>query len=105
MTLETMKAVTEGLVNQGIDATFEYPGFVAILAGARTINFGDAGDVWSGDVYETGCDEPSGVIDTTIPRDCADAQAIIAATIKAVDAAIGSSGRRRVAGKVPERAA
>ena len=47
MTLETMQAVVVELQNRGIDATLEYPGFIATTSNAdqpTTIHWGDCSE-------------------------------------------------------------
>lgn len=36
-----LKQVAQALEEKGIDASFEYPGFIAVKIGARTANFGN----------------------------------------------------------------
>ena len=80
MTLETMQAVVEALAERNVDATLEYPGFIAVdlneqsgyAAGldGRSLHFGDANDTISADLVVA--DEVESAVDSDIPRDSTD---------------------------------
>lgn len=77
MTEETMLAVVEELRKRGVNATFEYPGFIALHNPLNEIHFGDANETFDGDVYVPGeLDRVIETIESDIPSGSDDVQAI-----------------------------
>jgi hypothetical protein len=82
MTLETMQAATERLKQNGVPATLEYPGFIAIEHDGYIYHFGDAAEKIAADVYKAA--EPELLLDsveTPVASDCDDAALVASAII------------------------
>jgi hypothetical protein len=77
MTEQTMLAVVEELRKRGVNATFEYPGFIALHNPLNEIHFGDANETLDGDVYVPGeLDRVIETIESDIPSGSEDVQRI-----------------------------
>jgi hypothetical protein len=79
MTNITMMKVADELQRRGINATYEYPGFIATMSNADNpspIHWGDTNETFMGDVMSPDMTCVIETIDSTITADCDDVSRI-----------------------------
>ena len=83
----TAQQVVERLRDVGLDAHFEYPGFIGIPAGEdRSFAFGTANPTWTGELL-TDAGDVEQAFDLAIPSTSDDVDAIVTAIGDALQAA------------------